>query len=52
MTRLLALALLLWALPATAAEGWSAIDGDTVRTPAGERVRIMLIRFEHAAPKG
>jgi micrococcal nuclease len=31
------------ALPATAAEGWSVIDGDTVRSPAGERVRILNI---------
>jgi micrococcal nuclease len=31
------------ALPATAAEGWSAIDGDTVRTPAGVTVRLANI---------
>jgi endonuclease YncB( thermonuclease family) len=37
----LALALILIALPARANDRWHAVDGDTITTPAGERVRVM-----------
>jgi micrococcal nuclease len=40
VARRLALALLLLASPATAADGWTNYDGDTLRSPAGERIRV------------
>jgi micrococcal nuclease len=31
---------LLLAAPATAADGWTNYDGDSLRTPSGERIRV------------
>jgi micrococcal nuclease len=40
MLRATVLALLIAATPALAAEGWIARDGDTIVSPAGERIRV------------
>lgn len=40
LARLIVLVQLI-ALPAFAAEKWTAIDGDSIRSPAGETIRVM-----------
>jgi micrococcal nuclease len=47
----LALLLALLASPATAAEGWVAVDGDTIRTPSGLTVRVANIDAPEAPGK-
>jgi micrococcal nuclease len=50
MTRL-TLLLALLASPATAADGWVAVDGDTIRTPSGLTVRVANIDAPEAPGK-
>lgn len=44
-------AILTLALPASAAEGWTGIDGDTLRSPDGTVIRIANIDAPEAAGK-